>query len=42
VHVLAEGRIVASGDKDLALKLEAEGYAWLRERRAEEQAALGR
>jgi Fe-S cluster assembly ATP-binding protein len=41
VHVLAEGRIVASGDKVLALKLEAEGYAWLRERRAEEQAVLG-
>ena len=36
VHVLADGRIAASGDKDLALKLEAEGYAWLRERRAEE------
>lgn len=33
VHVLAEGRIVQSGDKDLALKLEDEGYAWARERR---------
>ena len=29
VHVLAGGRIVASGDADLARKLEAEGYAWL-------------
>lgn len=29
VHVLADGRIVASGDADLALKLEEEGYAWL-------------
>ena len=29
VHVLAGGRIVASGDKSLALKLEAEGYGWL-------------
>ena len=29
VHVLSEGRIVASGDKQLAEKLEAEGYAWL-------------
>jgi Fe-S cluster assembly ATP-binding protein len=29
VHVLADGRIVASGDSDLALKLEQEGYAWL-------------
>jgi len=27
VHVLADGRIVESGDKSLALKLEAEGYA---------------
>jgi Fe-S cluster assembly ATP-binding protein len=33
VHVLADGRIVQSGDKDLALKLEEEGYAWARERR---------
>ncbi|MGA0586426.1 Fe-S cluster assembly ATPase SufC [Dyella sp. KRB-257] len=31
VHVLADGRIVESGDKTLALKLEAQGYAWLRE-----------
>ena len=29
VHVLANGRIVASGDADLALKLEEQGYAWL-------------
>jgi Fe-S cluster assembly ATP-binding protein len=29
VHVLAEGRIAASGDADLARKLEEEGYAWL-------------
>jgi Fe-S cluster assembly ATP-binding protein len=42
VHVLSEGRIVESGDKDLALKLEQQGYAWLRERRAEEQAAFAR
>jgi hypothetical protein len=27
VHVLAAGRIVASGGKDLALRLEEEGYA---------------
>jgi len=27
VHVMANGRIVESGGKDLALKLEAEGYA---------------
>jgi Fe-S cluster assembly ATP-binding protein len=29
VHVLAEGRIVASGDKSLAHRLEAEGYTGL-------------
>jgi len=28
VHVMVDGRIVISGDKDLALKLEAEGYDW--------------
>ena len=27
VHVLAHGRIIASGGKDLALRLEDEGYA---------------
>ena len=30
VHVLAGGRIVKSGDKELALELEAKGYDWLR------------
>ncbi|MCM2268465.1 MAG: Fe-S cluster assembly ATPase SufC, partial [Thermoanaerobaculia bacterium] len=29
VHVLIDGRIVRSGDKNLALELEAKGYAWL-------------
>jgi len=29
VHVLAQGRIVKSGDKSLALELEAKGYDWL-------------
>jgi Fe-S cluster assembly ATP-binding protein len=29
VHVLADGRIVHSGDKSLALKLEKEGYGWI-------------
>jgi Fe-S cluster assembly ATP-binding protein len=29
VHVLSEGKIVASGDAGLALKLEEEGYSWL-------------
>jgi Fe-S cluster assembly ATP-binding protein len=32
VHVLANGRIVESGDKTLALKLEERGYAWVAER----------
>lgn len=38
VHVLADGKIVESGDKDLAVKLEEQGYAWLRERRLEASA----
>ena len=29
VHVLADGKIIQSGDKSLALELEAKGYAWL-------------
>ncbi len=29
VHVLSEGRIVASGGKELAVRLEQEGYGWL-------------
>ena len=29
VHVLSAGRIVKSGDKNLALELEAKGYGWL-------------
>ena len=31
VHVLARGRIVRSGDRELALELEARGYDWLLE-----------
>jgi Fe-S cluster assembly ATP-binding protein len=31
VHVLSNGRIVKSGDKSLALELEARGYEWLEE-----------
>ena len=31
VHVLAEGRIVKSGGKELALELEARGYEWVTE-----------
>ena len=35
VHVLVDGRIVKSGDKDLALHLEEEGYEWVRDLMAE-------
>lgn len=31
VHVLFDGRIVKSGDKSLALKLEDKGYDWIKE-----------
>ncbi len=31
VHVLSAGRIARSGDKSLALKLEAQGYDWVNE-----------
>src|ERR1051325_180917 len=37
VHVLAEGRIVKSGDKNLALELERTGYAGMEEPRSEEK-----
>jgi len=43
VHVLYDGRIVKSGDKQLALELEAKGYDWITkgegERNRELQAA---
>ena len=35
VHVLANGRIMKSGGKDLALELEAKGYDWVIEPRGE-------
>ena len=31
VHVLADGKIVKTGDKNLALELEEKGYDWLTE-----------
>jgi Fe-S cluster assembly ATP-binding protein len=31
VHVLWDGRIVQSGDKGLAMQLEANGYDWIKE-----------
>ena len=39
VHVLAQGRIVKSGDRDLALELEQRGYAWLDKEARHEHAA---
>jgi Fe-S cluster assembly ATP-binding protein len=38
VHVLAEGRIVAGGGRELALELEARGYGWLTESKPVEEA----
>ena len=34
VHVLAGGRIVKSGPKELALELEEKGYGWVEEQAA--------
>lgn len=42
VHVMVGGRIVESGGKDLALKLEAEGYDWVNEPDAAEELAGAR
>jgi Fe-S cluster assembly ATP-binding protein len=35
VHVMVQGRIVRSGDKNLALELEEKGYDWVRDQIAE-------
>ena len=35
VHVLADGKIVKSGDASLALELESQGYGWLENGNAE-------
>jgi Fe-S cluster assembly ATP-binding protein len=40
VHVLLDGRIVKSGDKDLALELEEKGYGWLEETAEKQQAVI--
>jgi Fe-S cluster assembly ATP-binding protein len=42
VHVLADGRIVKTGDKDLALHLEEHGYGWIVEDEEQEPAGRGR
>ncbi|MGE4652515.1 MAG: Fe-S cluster assembly ATPase SufC, partial [Myxococcota bacterium] len=36
VHVLAGGRSVRSGGKELALELEKRGYGWVEEIKAQE------
>ncbi|HEX6828090.1 MAG TPA: Fe-S cluster assembly ATPase SufC [Burkholderiales bacterium] len=41
VHVLAGGRIVKSGGRELALELESKGYGWV-EKEGREQAEAGR
>jgi Fe-S cluster assembly ATP-binding protein len=41
VHVMADGQIVRSGGKDLALELESKGYDWLKAEKAEPVAATG-
>lgn len=40
VHVLYDGKIVRSGDKDLALKLEEKGYDWLKEELSVQESPL--
>lgn len=39
VHVMFDGRIVESGGEELALKLEDEGYDWVREKYAQPESA---
>jgi Fe-S cluster assembly ATP-binding protein len=39
VHVMMDGKIVRSGDKELASKLEKKGYEWIREEEAAAAAA---
>ncbi len=38
VHVLVDGKIVKSGDKNLALELEDKGYDWIKENKAAQPA----
>jgi Fe-S cluster assembly ATP-binding protein len=40
VHVLFDGRIVKSGDKQLALELEERGYGWIEEQMQKTQPAV--
>ena len=40
-HVLAGGKIIRSGGRELALELEERGYGWVLEQAAAEQKAKG-
>lgn len=40
VHVMANGRLISSGSKELALELESRGYDWVLEQAANEVGAL--
>jgi Fe-S cluster assembly ATP-binding protein len=40
VHVLVDGRIVRSGDKELALELEEKGYGWLEDETKTDEAVV--
>lgn len=40
VHVLANGRIVKSGGRELALELEAKGYGWIEDELKQNRAAV--
>lgn len=41
VHVMMQGRIVRSGNRDLALQLEAQGYDWLKQELGIEDETVG-
>ena len=41
VHVLLDGRIVKSGEKELAMELEEKGYGWVEEESARRQLVMG-
>lgn len=40
VHVLADGKVVKSGDKSLALELEKEGYKWIEKEPVAQEAGV--
>ena len=41
VHVMMQGRIVKSGGKELAQRLEAEGYDWIKQELGIEDETVG-